>query len=304
MECELCNNKNIVFLFKSKNIHGRHLLSDDVFDVCECKNCGIVFTDITADSGYYQKYYPLNYYSSGQYNFFLGRVFSVLQKLSFLQKLRLIKKYAPQGISILEIGCAKGYFLHKLPSYFEKYGVEINENAYSYAKKHYKDITLYNERIESTSFAGKNRQYDVIVIWHVLEHIDNPDIFFESIAKLLAKDGVIILEVPNRDSIGFNLTKKHWFHLDTPRHLFHYNYKSLNSLLKKYNFKILKYKGSLIDYCQDLISSLYMKFKTNNCFLDSIMLAVIVPLAFSIRLVAALFIPAVSEINTYIIKHI
>ena len=141
-------------------------------------------------------------------------------------------------------------------------------------------------------------------MWQVFEHIDNPGDFLKDITGLLAKDGVIILEIPNRNSIVFKVAKKFWFHLDTPRHLFHYSYQSLNRLLEKYSFKIVGYKASPIDYFQDLISSLYMKFKVNNGFLNSIMLVAIIPFAFTLRLITALFIPAVSEINTYIIRHI
>jgi len=303
MKCNICG-ADAFFLFDSEDRHGRCLLSKDTFKIYKCKECKVVFTDVDANSDYYNKYYSKDYYRDSNYGFFINGVIFSLQRISFLQKLRLIKRYKPRENNILEIGCGKGDFLSKLPSYFKKYGVEINKCACQHVSEHYKDITIYNKKLGDEVFNGGGKRYDAIVMWHVFEHIDNPEDFLKDITGLLAKDGVIILEIPNRNSIGFKVAKKFWFHLDTPRHLFHYNYQSLNRLLEKYSFKIVGYRANPVDYCQDLISSLYMKFKANNCFLNSIMLVVIVPFAFIIRLIAALSIPAVSEINTYIIKHI
>ena len=141
-------------------------------------------------------------------------------------------------------------------------------------------------------------------MWHVFEHIDNPVAFVGSLSKLLPKDGVIIFDIPNRNSIGFNLTKKTWFHLDTPRHLFYYSYDSMRALLEKHNFEIIKYKANIVDYFHDLSISFYMRFKkTNNLFLNIIIAAAFIPPTIVIRFLAALFVPSISEINAYVVKH-
>lgn len=305
MKCRICSSNSTKLLFISQNVHGRKVLSDEEFEVRQCRDCGIVFTALIIEEKYYHKYYPKDYYPEEQSNFAIKKILYFLQRISFRQKLKLITRHKPQGNKILEVGCAKGEFLNALPAYFEKYGNEINDKACRYIEDNYKGITIYNNRIDNIFFDEKEYcKYDSIVAWHVFEHIENPSIFLENISKIIAEDGVLIIEVPNQNSLGFRLTRNNWFHLDTPRHLFHYSYQSLNRLLEKYSFKIVGYKANPVDYCQDLISSLYMKFKTNNCFLNSIMLVVIVPFAFIVRLVTALFLPAVSEINTYIIKHI
>ena len=304
MRCRICSGEQTKLLFISQDLHGRKILSGEEFEIRQCPDCKATFTAIKVDKRYYNRYYPQDYYQSSHYGFFIKGIISWLQRVSFLQKLRLIKRYKPEGNNILEIGCGQGDFLSKLPSYFKKYGVEINESACQHIRECHKDITIYNKKLGDGGFDGGGRRYDLIVMWQVFEHIDNPGDFLKDITGLLAKDGVIILEIPNRNSIGFKVAKKFWFHLDTPRHLFHYSYQSLNRLLEKYSFKIVGYKASPIDYFQDLISSLYMKFKVNNGFLNSIMLVAIIPFAFTLRLITALFIPAVSEINTYIIRHI
>ena len=154
---------------------------------------------------------------------------------------------------------------------------------------------------ESFSFSEFG-QFDVIIMWHVFEHIENPLIFMKNIAKLLFKDGIIILDIPNRNSLGFNLTKKRWFHLDVPRHLFHYNYQIMCELLKKCELRIFGFRANNRDYLQDLSASFYMLFASKEPFIYKMIALVSIPVAFMVRLITALVAPRLAELNTYVIK--
>lgn len=304
MRCRLCLSKRTKLLFISKNVHGRHILSNDKFRIYECQNCKVAFVDVNVNSEYYSKYYPANYYQDNHNNLLLNKLLYLLKELSFRRRLRLIKKYKPEGNKVLEIGCAKGEFLHRLPSSFQKHGIEINEIGYQYIKEHYQDIEIYNIKIDSDDFDGLSfGEYDIILMWHVFEHVDNPVAFVRSLSKLLSKNGVIILDIPNKNSIGFNLLKHAWFHLDAPRHLFHYAYDNLRSLLQNYDFEIVGCKGNFTDYLHDLSAGFYTRLKTNIFFVNIIIAMVVVPLGFAVRLFASLFVPAVSEVNTYVVKR-
>lgn len=303
-KCKICVSSDLKKLFTSQNVHGRHVLSKENFDIYECLQCKIACTDVKVDGGYYKKYYPDDYYETVIGNGFVQAALGWLNKWGIARRLAIINKYKPADrIKILDIGCARGEFLNTLPSSFEKYGVEINNDGYSFVKKHYPHITIYNQKIDSKEFDTK-QSFDIIAMWHVLEHIDNPNTFFKALNKLLSKDGVLILEIPNRDSLGFNLAKDKWFHLDTPRHLFHYNYKCLRELLKKNKLGIIGYSADPLSYFHDLSFSIFAKIKKNNWLIDFFLFAFVVPTAFIIRLFCSLFFPRLAEINTYIIKKI
>jgi len=302
MKCKLCLGDKVNLLFVSRNIHGRHILGLDEFGVYECDDCGSVFTDVETNDEYYRKYYPDDYYSNARVNKLIDRMLSLLGKYSFRRRLKLIEKYKPEGNKLLEIGCAKGDFLRRLPAYFQKHGVEINPIGYQYIQEHYKEIKVCNVKIDSGSFNNVGTKYDIIVMWHVFEHIGNPNVFLKNVKKILSENGVVILEIPNRNSVGFKLTKDKWFHLDTPRHLFHYKYNTLKSLLNKYGFEIAYYSSPPFDYFHDLAVSIYKKLSRNN-IINRLFLLFSFPILISLRMFLALFSPSNAEINTYIVKQ-
>ncbi|MFH1459866.1 MAG: class I SAM-dependent methyltransferase [Candidatus Omnitrophota bacterium] len=305
MKCKYCLSEKTKLLFVAENRHGRELLSQEGFEILECLNCKVTFTAVEINNGYYEKYYLDGYYNTPAYNFLIKSILAWLSNISFHRRLQLIKQYHPKGMKILEVGCGWGGFLHSLPKTFQKSGIEINKQAYQYIKDNYQDIEIYNTKIDN-SICSKNEfgEFDIIVMWHVFEHIDNVDSFMKGLSCLLAKNGVLILEIPNRNSLGFNLTRKFWFHLDTPRHLFFYGYEGMKILLAKYNLKIVEYKSNAIDYFQDLAFSFYMCFAGKNPVVNGILAVLLIPFGLIIRLLMALFVLGKAEINTYVIKKI
>lgn len=301
-KCKICGSPGSKKLFTAQNMHGRHLLSRESFGIYECLRCKVAFTGVKIDEYYYKKYYPDDYYETVIDNGLVQAALGWLNKWGVARRLAIINKHGSvDGKKILDIGCARGEFLNTLPSSFEKYGVEINNDGYSFVKKHYPHITVYDRKIDSKKF-DTNQSFDIIVMWHVLEHIDNPNTFLKALNKLLSKDGVLILEIPNRDSLGFNLAKDKWFHLDTPRHLFHYNYECLRELLKKNKLGIIGYSADPLSYFHDLSFSNFAKIKQNNLLVNIFLFALVVPIMFFARLLCSLFLPRFAEINTYIIK--
>ena len=301
--CRLCSSLNTKQLFTSENIHGRHVLSREKFGVCECMDCRVTFTDVLVDNSFYSRYYPENYYEVSGGPSMLTGILSLLEKIGFRRKLKMILKHKPAGSRILEIGCAQGKFLNSLPSTFKKFGVEINEKGHQYIRENYPNITVYAEDIESKVFNSPDAPYDVIVMWHVLEHVKDPEGFFRRLATLLSKNGVFIFEVPNRNSLGFRWTQKKWFHLDTPRHLFHYNFFSIKRLLEKHGLQIIQYSGNAIEYWQDLPVSVYKRFLTKKPLSKIIVWGFGIPMSFLARLFSSLFLKQFAEINTYVVKR-
>lgn len=305
MKCSICSSDNTRMLFVAQDIHGRHILSEDKFEIFQCKMCDATFTAVNINPDYYNKYYHENYYVPTPANNLIARCLSLLQDLSFKNRLKLIERYkSAQGNRILEIGCGKGEFLNFLPEFYQKSGVEINKTGYDFVKQNYKNIDIHNVKINDQNFeASSLGKFDVIIMWHVFEHINDPVTFTKNLAKLLNEDGVIIFDIPNRNSWGFSACEKWWFHLDAPRHLFHYNYTSMSNLLRKNNLNIIDFMGNFRDYPQDLPASFYSKFKTNNSIINFLIVIFVLPFAVVFRGLISLFVPKRAEINTYIVKH-
>lgn len=301
--CRLCASPKTELLFFAENVHGRHPLSEERFGIYECARCSVVFVDIDTSGDYYNRYYPTNYYQESHGLLSRG-ILSVLRELSFRKKLRLIMSRKPAGNRLLEIGCGRGEFLERLPRSFQKHAIEINEAACQFVRENYSDVSIYSLRLDADDFEPSSLgQYDVIFAWHVLEHIGNPQAFVRRLSKLLSNDGVIVLDLPNRDSFGFRFTKNVWFHLDTPRHLFFYSYRSLGCLLREHDLDIVGYQGNSTDYLHDLSASSYAKLRTKSVFVNAILALLVFPLAFFVRSAVSRFAPRVSELNTYVVKH-
>ena len=119
----------------------------------------------------------------------------------------------------------------------EKFGIEESKFACDYIKKNFKEINIRNSNIYELE--KYNNQFDVIMFYHVIEHLEKPSEAITLINKRLKKDGILIIGTPNIDSFVSKVFRENFRHL-IPAHICLYGEKSLSSLLKKNNFKILK----------------------------------------------------------------
>jgi len=127
-------------------------------------------------------------------------------KYRFFRK--IIKKYKQSG-NLLDVGCAHGYFLKIVKKDFNCEGLEYNRSATKIARQITK-CKIYNESIENAKKIKSNK-YDIITCFDVLEHTTRPDIAISEIGRLLKKGGLVIISVPNTNSLGHKLKGKDWF---------------------------------------------------------------------------------------------
>lgn len=305
MNCKICSSPNIKHQFEASNVHGRLILGDEIFDIMHCQDCKVSFVPIEPDQDHYKKYYAENYYQGSSNSRLVEATLRFLNRLSFQRRLALIKRfYKKHGpIDILEIGCGKGEFLSFLPNDFRKFGAEIHPAGLQHMRANYPDIQTINTSITDTEFPGSPASYQVIGLWHVLEHLAQPRLFFNKISQLLSPDGLLIFDIPNAGGLGFKWTKQAWFHLDTPRHLFFYQRKTIEYLLNQHNLKIVFYAASPIDYFQDLGFSIMNSRKNGSLLLKIFFVLIIFLFVTPLRIVISLLAPQLAEINTYIVKH-
>jgi len=183
--------------------------------------------------------------------------YQIVKRYSLSKKVELIKKRNGSVGSVLDIGAGTGNFLKRASDKgWEVHGVEPNKKARTYAEQ--KQIDL-KEHI--TDFKGK--QFDVVTLWHVLEHLPDLDNIVSQIESLVKPGGVLLIAVPNFNSYDASYYKEFWAAYDVPRHLWHFSQKSMK-LIFSGEMNLEKIKPMLFD--SFYVSLLSEKYKCNKGF--------------------------------------
>jgi len=147
----------------------------------------------------------------------------------------LLKLHGQQAqiLRILDIGCGRGVLLNALRDLGQHVmGLERSDSPFIDLP----DIIGG----EITDLAVEHGRFDVIILWQVLEHLETPDKTLDHIYKLLNSEGSLFISVPNFASNQARIFGQHWFHLDIPRHLYHFSQESLEQLLRNSKLKITR----------------------------------------------------------------
>ncbi len=187
----------------------------------------------------------------------LAFLYQTVKKYSLNKKVALIEKRNSGKGSLLDIGAGTGEFLKVAENKgWDISGVEPNSKARSSAKT--KGVSL----LESMdAVAGK--QFDVVTLWHVLEHLPDLEKTVAKIESLIKVGGTLIIAVPNHNSYDANYYKNFWAAYDVPRHLWHFSQSSMRKLFSK-KMKLEKTKPMIFD--SFYVSLLSEKYKNGNAF--------------------------------------
>lgn len=220
-------------------------ISQEEFELVECESCGLRITQNHPDLFTIGPYYESDDYISHT-NTAKGLVNQLYHKVrSYMlgQKQKLVEE-CHRGGKLLDIGTGTGYFLsHMKKSGWEVTGLEPDAGARKIAKEEFglnvEDIdTLYN--LDEKSF-------DVVTMWHVLEHVHALNEDLAQISKLIRDEGWLIIAVPNPTSSDAARYGKFWAGYDVPRHLWHFSPESMTLLLEKHGFELRNTKGMPFD---------------------------------------------------------
>ena len=195
------------------------------FQTVRCKLCQIIYQN----PAYNKKGLNILFKEAGMsYGTTLK---SKKNQISWLKKNNLLKK----NIKVLDVGCFDGSFLSLMPKYVIKFGVEIDKSVIEGAKKKFKKISFINGNFEN--FRTKEK-FNLITMMHVLEHLLNPEKVLKNLFKISKKKTILVIEVPIIENHMSNS-------LDgfiTTQHMTHFSKNSLNNLLAKCGWKILRSK--------------------------------------------------------------
>ncbi|WP_282117687.1 class I SAM-dependent methyltransferase [Maribacter aquivivus] len=205
-----------------------------------------------------EKYYdPNNYIShSDSGNGLLEKIYQTVKKYTLNKKVKLINKYTIAEKKLLDIGCGTGEFLINAKNKnWKTVGVELNENAR-------KKATDKNLEIYKSLDAINNQKFDVITLWHVLEHLPDLDKQINKITSLLNKNGTLIIAVPNYKSYDAQYYKEFWAAYDTPRHLSHFSQNAIKTIFRNKKIEVVETLPMYFDsYYVSLLSE---KYKTGS----------------------------------------
>lgn len=213
-------------------------------------------------SGYYESDEYISHTDSKET--VIDKLYQIVKKLAISNKLKLINSFKTADKNLLDVGCGTGDFLLICKNNGWKVtGMEPNEKAKISAENKLKgksDSEIYSEINQLKSEA----QFDVITLWHVLEHVPNLEAYISTLKKLLKPDGVLIVAVPNFKSYDAHHYKQFWAAFDVPRHLWHFSKKSIQLLFEKQEMNIVKILPMWFDsFYVSLLSEKYKNGKDN-----------------------------------------
>lgn len=256
LKCPTCGHQNYLTYLELRD----YFLSQEEFTIIKCVHCGLLITFPQPLPSDLSKYYKSTQYLShvthkGGVDFYL---YNKIRKITLASKIRLIKKYTT-GTNLLDIGCATGVFLNycRMHGYIVE-GIEPNEKARNYAREELnldvKDIPYLTELPHS--------YFDIITMWHVLEHVPDVNERMSVVKHLLKEDGTAFIALPNPNSYDAKYYKEYWAAYDVPRHLYHFSIDAFSSLCTNNSLRIVKILPLIYDsYYISLLSERYKNGK-------------------------------------------
>jgi SAM-dependent methyltransferase len=206
------------------------------------------------------------------------------------RRLALVRALAPPPARLLDAGAGRGRFvLAARAAGHDAFGIEPSARGTAAAAA----IGAPVERTGIADAAIDPASLDVVTLWHVLEHVDDPAGALARIAGWLRPGGGLLVGVPNLASLQARLTGQRWYHLEVPRHRTHFTPRGLRELLGAHGFEPLRTRHVLLEHnpfgmWQSLVnfatrnpSYLYNLLKRNAplCSPDLLITAAALPLA-------------------------
>jgi 2-polyprenyl-3-methyl-5-hydroxy-6-metoxy-1,4-benzoquinol methylase len=186
------------------------------------------------------------------------KMYHFIKRKAIRDKVKLINSYQPLKGKILDIGAGTGDFLLECKNQnWDILGIEPNDKAKGIALGKGVKFGDTIEKLESNSF-------DVITMWHVLEHVPDVEHQVAELKRLLKPSGTIIIAVPNFKSYDAKYYKEFWAAYDVPRHLWHFSKTAIEKLFDKQNMNLEDIKPMWFDsFYVSLLSEKYKSGKMN-----------------------------------------
>jgi len=250
-KCPCCSSAAIHFALYCKD----YVVSSETFELWHCEACNFRFIQNAPPENKIGRYYDSEKYQSHSLdsNSLFNKMFQLARKYSVWWRCRLVLKASKKKHGeLLDIGSGVGAFAHGIKQYgWHVTALEPDEDARATADTQYAVVAQPMGNLYKLS----PKSFDIITLWHVLEHVHDIHDYLIQISQLLKDDGLLIIAVPNFLSVDAKYYKKFWDAYDVPRHLHHFSHTSLLKLASKYGFAITAKKRFWLDaYFASLLS--------------------------------------------------
>lgn len=258
-KCPLCKSGLFLNALEVKD----HAVSKELFIICKCTNCKVQFTNPRPKPDRIGKYYDFpEYYSHDDSAKNLTQLlYQTIRKIAIRRKLALINSLVQEPGNLLDYGCGTGEFLNqaKLEGWNVS-GFEPNQKARTLAEeKISKKISSEQDDLDS------NQNFDVITLFHVLEHVHKLRKSIKSLLKSLKSGGYLLIAVPNPESFDAKKYGEAWAGWDVPRHLYHFNSDAMKSFQEIFDLDLIDLKKMPFDsYYVSLLSESYKNPKASK----------------------------------------
>jgi len=201
--------------------------------VVVCTGCGTGRYEPMLDSNAVLDYYPSEYY--GRLGTKFHRGVEVLVRIAAARQIAFLTRDLPPRARVLDVGCGRGVILGPMADRgLEMHGVEIRVEAAEGIDP--RAEVRIAPRLAEAGYAAEF--FDAVVIWHVLEHAADPRGTLAEAHRILRRGGRLVVAVPNFASLQARWSGAAWFHLDAPRHLYHFPLDALERLLEAVGFEV------------------------------------------------------------------
>ena len=236
-------------------------VSKESFLLSKCTNCELLFTNPRPSQEEIAPFYDFPEYYSHQDNSknLTQWIYQKVRNYSISKKVQLIEEFEEPG-KLLDYGCGTAEFLNEARiNLWKVQGIEPNEKARTQANK-----KLGGKVYENIDDLKKDTSFDVITLFHVLEHIHDLRKTIKKILNHLKSNGYILIAVPNHESWDAKYYSKHWAGWDVPRHLYHFNPKAIRQFQEEFELNLVDTKPMIFDsYYVSLLSEKYKNPKSS-----------------------------------------
>jgi 2-polyprenyl-3-methyl-5-hydroxy-6-metoxy-1,4-benzoquinol methylase len=241
--CPVCAGRNQRFY---REVYDRFSADPpERFILQECADCSMIYLSPRPLEGDSERYYRhkdyLPFSSAAGGGSLTETVYRNMRLLNLTWKKRLMRRvvggvYRSNRLRLLDVGCGTGEFCGMMKrTGWHAEGLERDENASVWARKEW-GIPVHTGPV--TSLPANMTRYDVITMWHVLEHLYEPGKAIDILRQRLAPGGTLIIALPNIAGIDARFYRRHWIALDVPRHVNHFSWRSLLRLMDGHGFRV------------------------------------------------------------------